>query len=273
VSRKKHGGHDGGEERWLLTYSDLITLLLAFFIILYSTSKADLEKFGKIAKSFQATFGVMGIDSGGGGLLGANGGIFDFAQLTGQQRQFMYISEKLQTYASQQGLGDKVAVNLRTEGIAITLSNGLLFPSGGVEMSDESRSTLAKIAELIRPIPNELRIEAHTDAIPTNSPIYPTNWELSSARAAVVARYLTDSEGIEAKRLSVLGYGEQRPLVPNDTREHRATNRRADIVVLYPSKNPGQQIDVLKGTNQAAPSAAAGAEAAVAKTTSGEGTH
>jgi chemotaxis protein MotB len=137
-----------------------------------------------------------------------------------------------------------MAVNLRAEGIAITLSNALLFPSGGVELGPESRATLDAIAELIRPLPNEIRIEAHTDNLPTNSPLYPTNWELSAARAAQVARYLHDEAGIEANRLAILGYGEYRPLYPNDTREHRMLNRRADIVILYPMAQQSPVVDL-----------------------------
>jgi chemotaxis protein MotB len=241
--RHKGGSHEGGsEERWLLTYADLITLLLAFFIIMYSTSKADLEKFGQLAKSFQATFGFVGFE-GGDGVLNSSSGLFDFGALGPEQRQFMMMSEKLQSFATSQGLQGKIAVNRRDQGIAVTLSNALLFPSGGVQLSEDAKVALAKIAELIRPLPNELRIEAHTDDVPTDSATYPTNWDLSAARAVAVARYLIEAEGIEAGNLSVLGYGEHRPLYPNDTREHRALNRRADILILYPAARPAPSVD------------------------------
>jgi chemotaxis protein MotB len=247
MARKHKGeGHGGGEERWLLTYADLITLLLAFFIILYSGSKADLERFSELAHSFQQTFGSGPFDSGAGGMLMGQGAeLFDFGSLPPSQRQFMGISEKLEAYAAEEGLGEQIAVNLRAEGVAITLSNALLFPSGGVELADDSKAALAKVAELLRPLPNDVRIEAHTDSLPTNSPVYPTNWELSAARAALVARYLIEAEGMEASRLSVLGFAEQRPLFANDTREHRLLNRRADIVVLYPSDKVAPVVDML----------------------------
>jgi chemotaxis protein MotB len=251
MARKKGGGHGGGEERWLLTYSDLITLLLAFFIILYSGSKADLEKFGKLAQSFQATFGMINVlGTGGGageGVLESGSDMFDFGQLPATQRQFMGLSEKLETYATEKGLGDQIAVNMRAEGVAITLSNALLFPSGGVELPPEAQATLAKIAEMIRPLPNDVRIEAHTDNLATNSPVYPTNWELSTARAAAVARYLIEKENIAGGRLSALGFGEYRPLYPNDTREHRLLNRRADILILFPSAKVAPSVDLMAG--------------------------
>ncbi|MCC7354176.1 MAG: OmpA family protein [Anaerolineae bacterium] len=246
MAKKHGGGHGGGsEERWLLTYADLITLLLAFFIILWAGSRADLEKFGRLAKALSQAFGVSVFEGEGGGVLGTGSGLFEFSQLSGAQRQFMHISEKLQQYASQEGLSESIAVNFRNEGIVITLSNALLFPSGGVEIGEESRGTLAEIAELIRPLPNEVRIEAHTDNLPTNSPVYPTNWELSAARAAAVVRYLIDTEGIEASRLSALGYGEQRSIYANDTREHRLLNRRADILILYPNEKTAPIVNVI----------------------------
>jgi chemotaxis protein MotB len=245
MAKKKHAEH-GNDERWLLTYSDLITLLLAFFIIMYAGSKADLEKFNRLAQGLAQAFGNgVSVDSGGNeGVLNDGTGVFDFGQLSAERRQFMAISDQLQQYATEQGMTDQIAINFRSEGICITLSNALLFPSGGVDLSDESKATLKKIADLVRPIPNEIRIEANTDNLPTESGIYPTNWELSATRAARVARYLSEDENIDPVRLSALGYGEYRPLYPNDTRAHRLLNRRADIVILYPPEKPAPKVDV-----------------------------
>lgn len=247
MARKGHGEGGASEDRWLLTYSDLITLLLAFFIIMYSSSKADLAKFDQLAKSFQQAFGVAGLP-GGQGLLNESAGMFDFGALSPAQQQFMQISEQLQSYVSKSGQANMIDVNLRPEGIAVTLSNALLFPSGGTALGPDSRKALARIADLIRPLPNDIRVEAHTDNLPTDSAIYPTNWELSAARAASVARFLIDQEGIAPARLSVLGYGEYRPLFPNDTVEHRAENRRADIVILYPSQRVAPVVDMSTST-------------------------
>ena len=248
-----HGeGGGGGDERWLISYADFITLLLAFFIILYSMAEADKEKFKQLGMAFAQTFGVVGFQGGGAILEGSGSGgsseVFTFGSLPSEQRQFMGVSEELEEYVADNNLGNQIAVNVRNEGIAITLSNALLFPSGGVEMSTDSQATMAKIAELIRPIPNEIRIEAHTDNFPTNSALYPTNWELSAARSAAVARYLIENEDIEPRRLSILGYGEYKPIFPNDTREHRLMNRRADIVVLFPSDDVASSLELL-GTN------------------------
>jgi chemotaxis protein MotB len=246
MARKRKQHAEGNSERWLLTYCDLITLLCAFFIVMYASSKADLEKFGRLAQGLSRALGGGVVDTGGGeGVLSDNAGIFDFGQLSVAQRTFMQVSERLQTYASKQGLSESIAVNVKSEGIVITLANALLFPSGGIGLSDESRKALDQIAELIRPLPNEIRIEAHTDNLPTDDSLYPTNWELSAARAAIVARYLGETGGIDPKRLSVVGFGEYHPLYANDTREHRAHNRRADIVILYPNEKPAPIVNLL----------------------------
>ncbi|GAB4558630.1 MAG: flagellar motor protein MotB [Anaerolineae bacterium] len=241
------GGHDNaGGLRWLLTYADLITLLLAFFIIMYAGSKADLERFTKLAISLRQGFGISVLPgTGGDGILpGSGSGLMPFPSLPQRSRDYLAISQALSQRVRSQGSGRYVAVNMRREGIAITLSDALLFPSGGVELSEESRALLDDIAEISRPMPNQIRVEGHTDDLPTNDPLYPTNWELSVARAVSVVRYLAEQGGIDPARLSAVGKAEYDPLFPNDTREHRALNRRADIVILYPAEEDVKPINL-----------------------------
>ncbi len=231
------GGHgSAGGLRWLLTYADLITLLLAFFIIMYAGSKADLERFTKLAISLRQGFGINVLPtSGGQGILpGEGGGASPFQSLPQRSKDFLAISQALAKHSRATGMHQFVAVNMRREGIAITLSASLLFPSGGVELSRDSLPMLDEIARLLAPMPNPIRVEAHTDDLPTNDPLYPTNWELSAARAASVVRYLIEKGHIQPERLIAVGRAEYAPLFPNDSREHRAQNRRADIVILYP---------------------------------------
>ncbi len=231
------GGHDGaGSLRWLLTYADLITLLLAFFIIMYAGSKTDLERFAKLAVSLRQGFGIsiMPASGGEGVLSGEGGGVIPFPSIPQRNRDFMRVSQALAERSRAAGALQAVSVNMRREGIAITISGGVLFPSGGVELSAESKQILDEVARILAPMPNQVRVEAHTDDLPTNDPLYPTNWELSAARAASVVRYLVDQGQIAPQRLMAVGCAEFAPLFPNDSREHRALNRRADIVILYP---------------------------------------
>ncbi len=236
------GGHSSaGGLRWLLTYADLITLLLAFFIIMYAGSKTDLERFAKLAISLRQGFGLTVLPAGGGaGILPeSGGGASPFRSLPQRSKDFLTITEALSRWSTGKGTRQFMAVNMRREGIAITISNALLFPSGGVELSQESTEILDEIARLLAPMPNEIRVEGHTDDVPTNDPLYPTNWELSVARAVSVIRYLIEHGHIQPERLIAVGRAEYDPLFPNDTREHRALNRRADIVILYPPDDGG----------------------------------
>ncbi|MGQ9552820.1 MAG: OmpA/MotB family protein [Anaerolineae bacterium] len=233
--RQRHEEADNSE-RWLLTYADMITLLLVFFIVLYSMANIDREKFIAVAASMARAFG-----RGGGGLIAGlgNGGtgvpapiLFD--TLPQQQQDFLSVGASMAEFAERAGLTGDIAVNMTYEGVVISLSEALVFEPGGAELSEQAKATLAVVADVLEQLPNAVRVEAHTDNVPTNSPIYPTNWELSVARSVAIVRYLAEQCGIDASRLSAAGYGEYRPLVPNDTREHRAINRRAEIVILYP---------------------------------------
>ncbi|MCD6290011.1 MAG: flagellar motor protein MotB [Anaerolineae bacterium] len=236
------GGHDSaGGLRWLLTYSDLITLLMAFFMVMYPSSNADLERFHEVLASIQRGFGVgVSILPAGGGtgvLPGQGQGAIPIPELSQRSKDYLALSKLLAVQTAAQGTGKFVAVNVRREGIAVTLSGALLFPSGGTELSPQSAKVLDAIARFLAPLPNKIRVEAHTDDLPTNDPRYPTNWELSVARAVTVVRYLIEHGHIQPERLIAVGRAQYAPLVPNDTREHRALNRRADIVILYPPED------------------------------------
>ena len=133
-----------------------------------------------------------------------------------------------------------VDVGASREGIVISLAGNLLFDSGKSDLKPRGMTLLDTLAERLRTMPNEIRVEGHTDNIPIATPLYPSNWELSSARATTVARYLAEHDEIAASRLSAAGFGEFHPVAPNDTREGRARNRRVDLVVLFP-QTPARQ--------------------------------
>jgi chemotaxis protein MotB len=121
---------------------------------------------------------------------------------------------------------------MRRDGLVITLSGSLLFESGKADLRPESAEILSRLANLLEPTQGKIRIEGHTDNIPIATPEIPSNWELSSYRAAAVLRYLTDTVGLPADRFESAGFADNRPLVPNDTRENRARNRRVEIILV-----------------------------------------
>lgn len=265
------GGHSGAsEERWLLTYADMITLLMVFFIVLYSMAQIDVKKYQKVAASLHRAFGVgdgsifsAGIGRGGGEGE-AEPAPIAFDDLPPRQRDYLDISTELASQVSAAGLGADVSVTTNIEGILISLSESLLFAPGSTVLQPQARETLDRIATVLRPLPNDIRVVAHTDAVPTDNPFYPTNWELSVARAVVIVRYLSEEGGIAPERLMAAGQAQYHPLYPNDTREHRARNRRAEIVVIYPieeeSLRPSFLPDLSQGLFAPTPSPAEGTQ-------------
>lgn len=245
--RKKAKAQHGNMERWLLTYADLITLLMVFFVVLYSMSKADVAKFARLSASLQRAFNVDVLEGLDPTAVGGEGGHFEnqspedletFKYGLGpgfsKQDDFVQIRRDIEDLVKRRGLQGSVSVRESREGILITLSGNLLFDPAKADLKPESVIVLEEIARIIRERPNELRIEGHTDDIPVDTPMFPSNWELSTARAVAVAKYLSEIEGIAAERLGAVGYGEFRPIAGNDTRDGRALNRRVDILIIYP---------------------------------------
>jgi chemotaxis protein MotB len=241
--RRRGKGHgDGGHEnaeRWLLTYADLITLLMVFFVVLYSMSQSDSVKFHRISVALEQAFNLDVLQ--GRNTNGLNEGtpsvttpIQDLFTTPEHAAEVARLEEKIQLAATANGSDQNPSVQVGSdkEGIVIRLSGSYLFDSGRAELKPNSLGILDAIAAELRALPNDVRVDGHTDSMPIDSPRYPTNWELSAARALTVTRYLTESAGIPAARLTAAGYGEYRPLVPNDTREHRALNRRVEIHIL-----------------------------------------
>lgn len=230
--RHENTAHDGaGSLRWLLTYADMITLLMAFFIMLYSMSILNTSKFNQVAVSIKSGFG--------GVFTGQGRSVMDFeARHEGQptaknDRDYQEMVKNLQSIMQNNKLGRVMRMREDERGIVISLSTDqIVFARGKVELLPESEKILSPIANELKKIPNQLRVEGHTCDLRLVSKAYPSNWELSSARAGSVVRYLIEKKGISANRLSVSGYANYRPLVPNTSEENRAQNRRVDIVVL-----------------------------------------
>lgn len=240
-------------KRWLETYSDLVSNLLVFFILMFAFGQADLIRFKLLSNSLRVAFNGVSVFAGGMGMgdgFDASGmeepdtNLINFGSLPSREYEYIKVSTSLTEHARESGLGDQIAVNVGEEGIYISLSSALLFPSGSTELGEDGKKTLDKIATLLNTLTNDIRVQAHTDDTATSSPVFSTNWELSSARAVSVVRYLSDVGEIAPARLSAVGLAQYHPLYPNDTPAHRAMNRRADILILYPPEEEPPIIDL-----------------------------
>ena len=271
MSKRRHKGHEGGHEnaeRWLLTYADLITLLMVFFVVLYSMSSADSSKWKQISAALEQAFNVdvlrgmtaTSIDDGSQPSAPIDNIISnqDVSQTSRMQSAIQAVLDR----ALQDGKTQTPDVTVTTdkEGVVIRLSGSYLFDSGRAELKPNSFGILDAIAAEIKLVPNDLRVDGHTDSTPlVGSPLFPTNWELSAGRALAVTRYLTETDGIMATRMEAAGFGEYRPLVANDTREHRALNRRVEIHILstvpgdaevHPSATPAPVATPIRTTSE-----------------------
>ena len=241
----KRGGQAHAEkenhERWVISYADLVTLLLGFFIILYATSKVDADKFKLFAFGLSDAFNVPvreGIPQGSPVFDGGRGlrpGPVNTSQL---ERDYERVRADIERATADAGVPGQIRVEREGNRLVIRLANSLLFSSASAEVRPESQRLLEIAASVLERTPNEVSIEGHTDNVPVGTDRYPTNWELSSARATAVLRYLTERGGLDPRRAYAAGYGEHKPVASNDTPEGRALNRRADIVLLYASDAP-----------------------------------
>lgn len=230
------GGHASGE-RWLLTYADLITLLLAFFVIMYALSQVDKKKYDTLAQSLQQSFHVL---NQGGSQLAP----FQPASVNPQiipaivpihpaeQQEFQRILLRIDKIAKKSGLQAAIVPHIDQRGLDVSINSGALFAPGDDQILPPSRQILDKIAEAIAASPDPIRVEGFTDDTPIHTERFPSNWELSTARATTVLRFLIRRHHFPPDRLSAAGYGQYHALFPNDTPAHRALNRRVDIVLL-----------------------------------------
>lgn len=234
AKKKKHEEHEN-HERWLVSYADFITLLFAFFTSMYAISTANEGKFRALSDSLSTSFlGPSVITSGGR----SNGPSFIESKSRNLSSEFrgLYsdkydrIKEALKELEKDQKLSFFFDENM----LIIRLTESALFMAGSDELVDEAFPVLDEIVAVLKTQPYDVRIEGHTDNIPINTQRFPSNWDLSSARAITILKYFMDKHGFDPVKLSAVGYGEYRPLVSNDTPSGRLKNRRVDIMVLAP---------------------------------------
>lgn len=258
--RKKRDDDHGGihpDERWLITYADMITLLLAVFVVLYALSDTNIRKFVAFAQSVSMAFstdvftGTTAYTVAPGQEAAPDAGRFDAGQGI-VASDFRAVSAAVGDYAVEEGVAGQVSVDRVSEGIAIRISSSLLFQSGRARLDESSVDVVDRIAGALVGLPNRLRVEGHTDDIAPDGIFYRDNWQLSTARALSVLDRLA-GDGIAPARLSAAGYAEYRPLVPNTDAAARIRNRRVDILILYPTTAPGGAGDAPDATGSSDP--------------------
>jgi chemotaxis protein MotB len=271
--RRRHGeGEEESSERWLLTYADMITLLMALFMVLFSISSVNISKYKTLSQALKDAFSGQ-IFPGGKALeqtgstsssstspnTTAANSVLPFSlepstkslrtnpvtsQTAAQQEQadFQHLKEEIESYAAHHGLSSYVKPTIEPRGLVINLlTDKLLFASGEATLSSSSYPLLQKIASLLQiDRVHPIAVEGNTDDVPIDTAAFPSNWELSSARASTIVEFLV-ANGVLPHRLSAIGYADQHPIASNATAEGRAENRRVAIVLerLYPESKEG----------------------------------
>lgn len=244
-SRRKPAEH-AHHDRWLVSYADFITLLFAFFVVLYASSRADQNKQSQIAHSIESAFESLGLfpDSApshqhSGALAGGEAAApvsvilgDDLSASPEVKRNLKELQAKLTGLLSNEIAEHIVALHLGRDGLTISLREAGFYDSGAAQPHPESRETLNQIARMLASTPYDVRVEGHTDNVPIHTAQFASNWELSTARATEMAKSLIVDHGFAPGRLSAAGYAEYHPVASNDSEEGRGQNRRVDIIVL-----------------------------------------
>ncbi len=252
MARKKNGCDcKPGLPGWMATFSDMMTLLLTFFVLLLSMSSLDNQKIKEALGSLKGSLGVL---QGGSKTdislreLLPSPEIVDISPRKLMDREFSDVKKRL--YQLQK---DKaIEADMTKEGILLNVDSGVLFESSSAELSSAAGPVLREITALIKERDIKVRIEGHTDNVPIETARYPSNWELSTARAVNVLRHFTEGESLDASRFSAVGYGDTQPVASNDTPEGRAKNRRVVLVLLYP-QSAKEALAPLRKARAAAP--------------------
>jgi chemotaxis protein MotB len=270
VPRKKKPEEHISHERWLVSYADFITLLFAFFTTMYAISTVDAQKMGKMVISMRASFDSaafppgsdhLSISQGSSGwesaprkdivqpvrvarearvrdgalhsLRGLKGGVE--LSNAGAGSSLGKLRRNIEMLVGSESVKGKVQTRMEGRGLIISLGEGGFFDSGSDMIKPAGLALLDTIATSLVSVSNYIRVEGHTDNVPIRNSKFPSNWDLSTARATAIVSYMIEKFGFEPSRLSAAGYAEYRPMAANDTPEGRARNRRVDIVVLNPS--------------------------------------
>jgi chemotaxis protein MotB len=251
ANRRRHSDAPENHERWLVSYADFITLLFAFFVVMFASSQTDKSKAKQISEAVSNALEhgtSMGIPPAVAKILG--GTVDDKGQGNAQMKgpggaqraakeappeDIAELGPSLKVLSAeleQEIKSGKVEINLEPRGLVVSLKQTAFFPSGADVIDPDTYPIMGKLAEALKGVSNPLRIEGHTDSMPIHSARFRSNWELSAARSIAMMELLSKRFGIDEKRLAIVGFADTSPEASNDTPEGRAKNRRVDIVIL-----------------------------------------
>ena len=223
------GNSSGGG--WEIVYSGFILIMLCFFIMLCSFSTMEEAKIMRFVRSFASAVSLF---EGGRKFDSGLVVLPESSDMVDKKSSLAKIFEELEVLVKQSRLEDDVSISFSSDGLIMRLAEHALFDLGVADLSVEARPLLEKIGGIMANTSYFVRIEGHTDNLPIRTERFPSNWELSTARAVNVLRYFIENHGVSSQRLFAVGFGEYQPLVPNDTLEQRAQNRRVEIIFLHP---------------------------------------
>jgi chemotaxis protein MotB len=263
--RRRRKDDQVSHERWLVSYADFITLMFAFFVVLYSSAQIDKRKAGQLAMAMQVAFQEMGVfDASNSKVALASGQpppladarvVADAQHREGAGRPPILAQSSLGTSVDRPKMNEVqkkleialalqidnrfISVKPNRDGIVVSLREAGFFQSGSTKLGPQTIPALAAIVKIIGPEKMDIRIEGHTDDVPIHNEKFDSNWELSTARATEIIKLFITKFAVAPNRLSASGYAEYYPTASNDTAEGRATNRRVDLVILNSISDAG----------------------------------
>lgn len=244
MSKKKHKQHheEHIDETWLIPYADLLTLLLALFIVLFASSQVDAKKLGDMRQVFNAIF------SGNTGVMNQNASISNDMpngnnqQLNAQDisktldantetSQLLHLKRELDKYIQSANLDNHLSTALTEDGLLIIIGEVALFTSGSAEVLPDARKIAVEIAQMLVNYPQKVTIAGHTDNVPINTREFPSNWDLSTKRSLNFMKRLLENKQLKPEKFNATGYGEFRPIASNETPDGRQKNRRVEVLI------------------------------------------
>lgn len=238
MHKKKIHHEEHVDETWLIPYADMLTLLLALFIVMFAMSKLDAEKFANVSQGLNSAFmgGTSIMENGNSPSDGAPSIIDDLTKGQIEEATMNEIQSKIENEISNAGYSDKVEVSVNEAGLEINIKDVILFDSAKADVKSESNPLLIQISQLLKGLDNSIKVIGHTDNMPISNEAFRSNWDLSAMRAINIMKFMSQYGNIPEEKLSIEAYGEYKPKFDNSTIEGRAGNRRVEISILrkYP---------------------------------------